>query len=316
MISPVPGTTLNLLKFPVTRPEPHFLANRRSRLQQADNLYKKMEIERLKLLTKTRDVLLSIPSHYTIKHTLLNKVTDEKEGGSLYSNTVDLESVPGVDLPVRLDPDERQWGKHCHDTPGTVSEDQIINLLTAEEIGKVLTTKPLRPRTLLLRQGQTLLLGGLARMDMLETAKEHHPVRVTVFCSDQLPINIVNTTGVSAFLEIAINRNLLKVPESFRPELPEMQGLEMTVKGMIGSGRGLVDTGCWRGAVDVVLSSCGWVMVSPKEGEECLLAAYTPGGKGIRRRLPFLPNSVNYRGKRIAGTPAFRNDLAYHPLHN
>ena len=175
MISPVPGTTLNLLKFPVTRPEPHFLANRRSRLTNANNLFKKMEIDRLKLLSSSKDVMLSVPSHYTIKHTLLSKIRDGKDDikdNKLYSNTLDVENVPGVNAPVRLDPDERQWGKHCHDSPGTVSEDQIINLLTAEEISRVLTTKPIQPRTFLLKQGQTLLLGGLARLDVISCPKE------------------------------------------------------------------------------------------------------------------------------------------------
>ena len=40
MTSPVPGTTLNLLKFPVTRPEPHFLETRRRRVSAAFNLFK------------------------------------------------------------------------------------------------------------------------------------------------------------------------------------------------------------------------------------------------------------------------------------
>merc|ERR1712098_1023869 len=137
--------------------------------------------------------------------------------------------IPGVDAPARLDPDERQWGKHCHDSPGTVSEDQIINLLTAEEISRVLTTKPIQPRTLQLKQGQSLLLGGLARLDVLNCPKEKHPVRVTVFCSSDLPLNIVNTSGVVTFLEVAQNRNFLKVPETLRPEIPEMKGVELTV---------------------------------------------------------------------------------------
>lgn len=319
MISPVPGTTLNLLKFPVTRPEPHFLANRRSRLTNANNLFKKMEIDRLKLLSSSKDVMLSVPSHYTIKHTLLSKIRDGKDDikdNKLYSNTLDVENVPGVNAPARLDPDERQWGKHCHDSPGTVSEDQIINLLTAEEISRVLTTKPIQPRTFLLKQGQTLLLGGLARLDVISCPKELHPVRITVFCSRDLPLNIINTTGVAAFLEVAQGRNFLKVPENHRPEIPKMAGVELTVTGAVGSGRGLVDGGSWKGAADVVLSSCGWVMVSPKEDEEVTLAAYTIGGKGIALREPFLANAINYRGKRIAGTPAFRNDLVYQPLNS
>ena len=316
MISPVPGTTLNLLQFPVTRPEPHFLANRRSRLQVADNNYKKMEVERLKLLTREKDVLLSVPSHYTIKHTLLEKV---KTGDALmndkqYSNSVDLQQVSGVQLPQRLDPDERQWGKHCHDTPGTVCQDQIINMLTAEEVSRVLATRPVQPRTFLLKQGETVMLGGLARLDMLDNADERHPTRVTVFCSTDLPVNIVRTAGVEQFTSFAQARGLLKVPEERRQEVPDLLGLEMTVTGVTGSGHGTIKGGNWTGAADVVLSSCGWVMISPRQGETCQLRAWTLGGRGISQREPFLPNSVNYRGKRIIGTPAFRNDHVYDSL--
>ena len=39
MTSPVPGTTLNLLKFPVTRPEPHFVNDRSRRLNQFKSAY-------------------------------------------------------------------------------------------------------------------------------------------------------------------------------------------------------------------------------------------------------------------------------------
>ena len=317
-ISPVPGTTLNLLKFPVTRPEPHFLANRRKRLQVADNLFRKMEADRLKRLSDERDFLMSVPSHYTIKHTLLDKVKRDGDGevdDKMYSNSIDLQRVSGVGVPERLDPDERSWGKHCHDTPGTVSRDQIINLLTAEEIGRVLSQRPLRPRTLLLRQGHSLLLGGLARLDMIEVHQEMHPMRVTVFCSEELPINIVHTDSVNNFLEVAFNRNFLKVPENKREDFPEMMGREMTVTGRLGSGGQRVDSGGWRGAADIVLSSAGWVMLSPKSEEEVRLRAWTPGGRGIDMREPFLPNSVNYRGRRIPGTPAFQNDRVYQPMN-
>ena len=321
MISPVPGTTLNLLKFPVTRPEPHFLANRRRRLRLADTNYRKMEVERLKMLTKEKDVMLSVPSHYTIKHTLLEKVKSkddndvEETDGRQYANTLELEQVPGLQLPDRLDPDERQWGKHCHDTPGTVSHDQIINLLTAEEVASVLTTRPLQPRTFLLKQGQTLLLGGLARIDLVTNAKEHHPSRVTVFCSRDLPINIVNTRGVEQFLSFAMGRGLLKVPQTKRPEFPELLGRELSVTGLTGSGVGNIAGGNWRGAADIVLSSVGWVMVCPRQGEETRWVAWTPGGRGIVAREPFLPNAINYRGKRIIGTPTFRNNNVYEPLN-
>ena len=312
MISPVPGTTLNLLKFPVTRPEPHFLACRKRRLNQADVEFRKQENERAKELSRSKKLELAVPGHYAIKHTMLERV-EGQEDRVKYSNSVDLETVPGTSLPDRLDPDERVWGKHCHDTPGTVSQDQIINLLTSTEVGRVLPVSPVRPRTLLLRTGHSLLLGGLARLDLVTARSDLHPVRVTVFCSDQLPINIVKTDGVDNFLAVAINRHILAVPEVRRAEMPELAGQEVEVEGVWGSGKGDYDGPGWRGAADIVLSSCGWVMVSPRQGETAAFRAFTPGGRGIATREPFLPNSINYRGKRIVGTPAFKNDLVFIP---
>lgn len=314
MISPVPGTTLNLLKFPVTRPEPHFLAKRQRRVAEANSEFRRLENARVKLLAESRDVKLAVPSHYTIKHTLENSL---KEDGTstenMYVNTIDLQNVDSAGLPARLDPDERVWGKHCHDTPGTVSEDQIINLLTAEEIGRVLPQKPLQPRTLLLRQGHSILLGGLARLDLLKAKSDIHPVRVTVFCSSDLPVNIVVTTGVDKFLKIASGTKLLGVPMEIRNDIPDMCGVKVEVTGVPGSGIGLNYGAGWIGSADIVLSSCGWVMVSPKQYEDVTFMAFTIGGKGIYKRPPFLPYSINLRGKRIQGTPSFRNDLVFVP---
>ena len=62
------------------------------------------------------------------------------------------------------------------------------------------------------------------------------------------------------------------------------------------------------GSKDIVLSSAGWVMVTPKRDEECVFIAYTPAGKGITMRSAFLPLSVNQRGRRIQGSPAYKND--------
>ena len=309
MISPVPGTTLNLLKFPLTRPEPHFLANRRRRVMLEDAEFRKMENIRRKQLLQTKNLQLCVPSHYTIKHTLGESlVKSEVE----YSNTVDLQKVEGVGLPDRLDPDEKDWGKHCHDTPGTVSQDQIINLLTAPEISKVLPQTPVQPRTLLLRQGHSLLLGGLARLDLVEAGSSIHPVRITVFCSGDLPVNMVVTTGVERFLSVAKGTKLIGVPEGMdREDLPPMQGVEIIVDGVYGNGRGIVNGSDWRGSADIVLSSCGWVMVSPRDGETTKFMAFTIGGKGITKRAPFLPHSINLRGKRIHGSPSFKNDRVF-----
>jgi predicted GTPase len=69
--SPVPGTTLNLLKFPVSRPEPHFIADRAVRLRAANMAYSRLEAERIvKLRQDRRNPELAAPSPFSIVHTL------------------------------------------------------------------------------------------------------------------------------------------------------------------------------------------------------------------------------------------------------
>lgn len=59
----------------------------------------------------------------------------------------------------------------CYDTPGTIQPDQIIDLLTIEEIIKTLPNKIISPRTFVLQPEETIFIGGLGRLDYLEGNK-------------------------------------------------------------------------------------------------------------------------------------------------
>ena len=59
-IAPVPGTTLNLLKFPILRPEPGQLNQRFSRLRDEKQVIEYMEKERIENLRKTKSITVSI----------------------------------------------------------------------------------------------------------------------------------------------------------------------------------------------------------------------------------------------------------------
>jgi len=288
MVSPVPGTTLNLLKFPLSRPEPHFLAARRQRVGRADREWWAREAARVERLRADPGLEYSVPEHYAIKHTLLG---DRTEVEATYSHGVEVEQVEGVGVEDRLDPATSNMFKFCHDSPGTVSADQVINLLTAAEISLALPTTPLHPRTFLLKLHQSVLLGGLARLDYVSGPERHltHPLLVTVFCSSSLPVNIVQTPGVQQFLATATGTELVKVPAAGRSTpLPPLAGREVEVVGGRREGEDWF-TACG----DIVLSSAGWVMVSSKdEGEASTFLAMTPGGRGIALREPFLPYSV------------------------
>jgi len=301
--SPVPGTTLNLLKFPLSRPEPHFLRARRNRLRKADQEFWRREDCRIELLKSQPKLQHSIPSHYAIKHTLLDSKTEVE---SSYMNIIDTSEHSKRQEVIDPMSAEYTMSKFCYDSPGTVSQDQIINLLSSEEITKTLANTPLHPRTFLLKLDQTILLGGIARLDYIDGPEKRatHPLLVTIFCSASLPVNILTTPNVDAFLERAQGSPLLLVGAEGR-QTPPLLGRKIEVEGVIRRG-----TDWWSGAKDIVLSSCGWVMVSSSNPEEVsTFLAYTPGGRGIAARDPFLPDSVQMRGKRVQGTISYRSDF-------
>ena len=70
----------------------------------------------------------------------------------------------------------------------------------------------------------------------------------------------------------------LKVPKGTKAEnrenLPPMQGMKIMVDG---SGRGVVSGSGWEESADNVLSSCGWIMMSFKEGATFTFMAFTIG---------------------------------------
>ena len=309
MTSPVPGTTLNLLKFPVMRPDPARLNERLRRVRKTMSVFSQEEQERLKLLRRHKHRKYSVrrgPVEMTFFH------RPDKDlpftGGSFALERRN----PKTTLPQRLDPQHPDFadGRWCYDTPGTVSHDQLIGLLTQEEATKMLPELPVRPRSFTFRTGQSLFIAGLARLDLLPgptRAFSVHPVVITVFCSDDLPINMVRTGDAEEFYREALSAGFLQVPSGTPMRLKEFPALES--KELEVDGIDLETASC-----DVVLSSAGWVTLVPGMGQFCRLRAWTPEGRGIYiRDPPFLPLASNLRGARIGGTPAYMANNIFIP---
>jgi hypothetical protein len=63
------------------------------------------------------------------------------------------------------------------------------------------------------------------------------------------------------------------------------------------------DRSSLQGLSDILLSSVGWVLVSSLY--DVTLKAFTPGGRGIGKRDPLLPNAAQMKGRRIVGTQMY-----------
>jgi septin family protein len=129
-----PGTTLNMLKFPVMNPSPHKLELRRQRLMDEISSRKNEEKFARTLIDTQRDGGVSSP-FYVLQGVVDNSYRDLIEEQRFhrideFSNDVHRRSNADTRkerTPV-WNPDDPQFasGRWCYDTPGTVNDNQVL----------------------------------------------------------------------------------------------------------------------------------------------------------------------------------------------
>lgn len=300
-----PGTTLNLLKFPVAKLADWQLELRKRRLIRVERDKKRMErnvesttrhrqakpvhmsmlVERIRptMITHADIRRLNLQPKFTSDHPLAKNLNDQIQ-----------EREP-------LSASKQEFDSHAffYDTPGAVYADQIVDLLTAEEILRVIPRETIIPRTFSLRPLQSLFVSGLARLDLLTATSN---VLITILASNYLPIHVVPTDQAERFYYTFLGTSYLGVPfgNAKRFEVwPELKHANEDFHFIQRDNDR-------KGVADIVLSSIGWALVSPRRDQECILRAFTPDGRGIYCRSPaLLPFAVNLRGRKIKDTPCF-----------
>lgn len=109
-----------------------------------------------------------------------------------------------------------KYGKWLHDTPGVIQNEQIINLLTSEELLHVIPKQTLWPRAFYMLPGQTLFLSGLGRIDYIGGTSE---MRLSVFASNKLSLLIVNTEKAEEIYQRCLGTELMNVPRGDKQRL-------------------------------------------------------------------------------------------------
>ncbi|XP_034242460.1 nitric oxide-associated protein 1 isoform X2 [Thrips palmi] len=286
-----PGTTLNLLKFPVLRPEGWRLTMRKKRL-----LSEKYKIEKEKQLQREqfkRQRMYHMPSLMQyVGNTFTHKIDEQSD---IYSIGHEEEALIGIDENDY----EFAKGRWCYDTPGVMHPDQILNILTTEELVKVIPKAAILPRFFILKPGRSLFLAGLGRIDLL-SASFNNSVRIAVFSSIHLPVSIVQTEEAEDVYKQLLGSELLAVPCGGPQRLADWPGLQAKEEPIEVKGLG------WKECcADIILSSAGWVSVSGCD--DMSFRVWTPFARGIHLRQPaLLPHSVNFRGARISHTPTYK----------
>ncbi|XP_027246763.1 nitric oxide-associated protein 1 isoform X2 [Cricetulus griseus] len=173
-ISPWPGTTLNLLKFPICNPTPYRMFRRQKRLKEeatkAEEDLSEEEQSQLNQLKKHAYKIGRVGRTFSHSTEQTEDVPFEFDADSL---AFDMGNEPVVAVhqctkQVELTPEDVKDAHWFYDTPGITKENCILNLLTEKEVDIVLPTHSIVPRTFVLKPRMVLFLGAIARIDFLE----------------------------------------------------------------------------------------------------------------------------------------------------
>jgi len=134
------------------------------------------------------------------KSSLINRLSQryggpgEEDGGPIAS------PLPGTTLGMVKLPALLPNSSDVYDTPGLLQPFQLSSRLNGDEMKVVLPNKRVTPRTYRIEVGGTIHIGGLARIDVLESPQR--TLYLTVWASNKVATHYARTTkGADTFLE-------------------------------------------------------------------------------------------------------------------
>ncbi|CAD7011590.1 nitric oxide-associated protein 1 isoform X2 [Ceratitis capitata] len=290
---PWPGTTLQLLKFPIFRPSDIRIFQR----------YRRLTAER-----KLKQTEKSLPRHKkykapdikaarlvgTIGRTFINKEEDI-DAFAMSSGTQPITTLNEMSQRYR----EAKW---CYDTPGVMHPEQFTELLTSKELQQLTPHDMIVPRAVRLKPGMSLFLAGLARLDFINCKYvDIDWVKVFVFSSMQLPLVIAQTENSEQLYKEYLGTEILGLPNGDEARLARWPGLQCKNEDihLVGKYKDAISS-------EIVLSSAGWIGLRVPYASDCKFKAWTPHARGIYVRTPpLVPYVDRLVGKRI------RNSFAY-----
>ncbi|KAK9963411.1 hypothetical protein ABG768_006598 [Culter alburnus] len=304
-ISPWPGTTLNLLKFPIINPTPYRMFRRAERLKQDSLLTEDdmnpQELNRIKQFSKQGYLVGHIGrtfrTNLSLKKALVEFDPDSLSFGEDAEEGVKQNPFLDSSTDAELTYNEIKDAHWFYDTPGIMKEHDVLSLLNEQEVKLVVPTHAITPRTYVMNPGMVLFLGALARIDYLEGKNS---CWLTVVASSRIPIHITNLDKADAIYQKHAGNTLLAVPsggEERMKTFPPLIAQDFELKGQ----------GCNTAITDIKISSAGWVAVTAAEGDQLFLRTHAPEAAGLcLRNPPLLPHVVNLKGQRIKKSPAYK----------
>ncbi|KAK2890913.1 hypothetical protein Q8A67_013556 [Cirrhinus molitorella] len=300
-ISPWPGTTLNLLKFPIINPTPYRMFRRAERLKQVTHLTENdmnpEELKRIMQFSKQGYLVGHIGRTFQANQPSKKKLVEFDPDSLSFGEDLeeDVKKDPVTDAELTYN--EIKDAHWFYDTPGIMKEHDVLSLLNEQEVKLVVPTQAITPRTFIMNPGMVLFLGALARIDYLEGKSS---CWLTVVASNRIPVHITSLDKADAIYQKHAGKILLAVPSGGEERMK-------TFPPLIAQDFELQGQGSNTAITDIKISSAGWVAVTAAIEDQLLLRTHAPEAAGLCLRTPpLLPHVVNLKGQRINKTPAYK----------
>eukprot|EP00878_Enallax_costatus_P040541 GHUV01046847.1.p1 GENE.GHUV01046847.1~~GHUV01046847.1.p1 ORF type:complete len:471 (+),score=122.78 GHUV01046847.1:943-2355(+) len=223
------------------------------------------------------------------KSSLINAM--KKLGGTGGKGEPTVAPIPGTTLGLLRVPGIPLGPKHrTFDTPGVHHSYQLTSRLNLDELAAVLPRRRLKPRTYRIPAGSSILIGGLARVDVVSTPSA--TVYVTLFVSDEIVTHLGKTEGVEERREK--HTGGLLVPP-YEPE--RLQQFPLVPRTAVVEGNS------WKmHSKDIAIAGLGWISVGCEGSTE--LKVWVPEGVTVTMHNALIPDyAMNFQ------QPGFSNLL-------
>jgi ribosome biogenesis GTPase YqeH len=214
-------------------------------------------VEKIDLYRKGRDVFI-VGTTNVGKSTVINRLLKDYGDGNGDSMELTTSRFPGTTLDLIEIPLDRK--SSLFDTPGIVNREQIIHMVSPQELKLLQPTKRINPKVYQLKEGQTLFLGALARFDFVKGA----PQSFVVHISNEIGIHRTKMEKADQLYEEHAGELLTPPSKESLELMPPLQRHFFSIpKGE---------------KKDLVISGLGWITL---QGEASKIELYAPKGVAV-----------------------------------
>ncbi|SDB97497.1 hypothetical protein SAMN05421734_103220 [Pelagirhabdus alkalitolerans] len=191
------------------------------------------------------------------KSTFINYLINESTG---LKEAITTSYFPGttlgfIDIPL----DETS---SLYDTPGVINRGQITHYLSNEDIKTITPTKEIKPQVFQLNSGQTLFIGGMARIDFIKGDRQPF----VCYFSNQITIHRTKLEKADQLYSDHFGELLSPPSASSVDEYPPLKEKTFKISG---------------DKTDIVLPGLGWVTLT---GDDVTVSIATPDNVPVSRR--------------------------------